>query len=155
MSVRHTEKPGNRGMNFSLLIVDDEPKMVKYLARRLINRGYKVLTAFSGQEALAAIEKRPVTVILMDIMMPGMDGIETLRKIVKTTSTAAVILLTGQQSERVAAEAKKLGVFDLVLKPFDLNELIEKIDLAARHQNRNDAVGEVSGETTQPESQFD
>jgi DNA-binding response OmpR family regulator len=142
-------------MKISLLIVDDEPKMLKYLSRRLINRGYKVRTASSGQEALAVIESSPYTVILLDIMMPEMNGIETLRKILETTPTAAVILLTGQQSEQIAAEGKKLGAFDLVMKPFDLNELIEKIDLAARYQHRENAVVEFSGETTQPESQSD
>jgi len=139
-------------MKFSLLIVDDEPKMVKYLSRRLVNRGYKVRTAFSGHEALAAIENSPFTVILLDIMMPEMNGIETLKKILETDPTAAVILLTGQLSEQIAAEGKKLGAFDLVMKPFDLNELIEKIDLAARHQRQKNAVRQFSGETTQPES---
>ena len=138
-------------MNFSLLIVDDEPKMVKYLSRRLVNRGYKVRTAFSGQEALAAIENSPFAVILLDIMMPGMNGIETLKRILETTPTAAVILLTGHLSEQIAAEGKKLGAFDLVMKPFDLNELIGKIDLAARYQCQENAVRKFSGETTQPE----
>jgi DNA-binding response OmpR family regulator len=133
---KHTENPGYKDMKCSLLVVDDEPKMVKYLSRRLVNRGYKVRTAFSGQEALAAIENSLFTVILLDIMMPEMDGIETLKKILETTPTAAVILLTGQQSEQIAAEGKKLGAFDLVMKPFDLNKLIEKIDLAARHQRQ-------------------
>ncbi len=131
-------------MKFSLLIVDDEPKMVKYLSRRLVNRGYKVRTAFSGPEALAAIENSPFAVILLDIMMPGMNGIETLKKILETNPTAAVILLTGQQSEQIAAQGKKLGAFDLVMKPFDLNELIEKIDLAARYQRRENAMSDFS-----------
>ncbi len=138
-------------MKCSLLIVDDEPKMVKYLSRRLVNRGYKVCTAFSGQEALAAIENSPFTVILLDIMMPEMNGIETLKKILKNNPAAAVILLTGQQSEQIGAEAKKLGAFDLVMKPFDLNELIEKIVLAARYQCPENGVSEFSGKTTQPE----
>jgi len=118
-------------MKCSLLIVDDEPIMVKYLSRRLVNRGYQVCTAFSGQEALAAIENSPFAVILLDIMMPEMNGIETLKKILETTPTAAVILMTGHLSEQIAAEGIKLGAFDLVMKPIDLNELIKKIDLAA------------------------
>ena len=139
-------------MKCSLLIVDDEPKMVKYLSRRLINRGYKVHTAFSGQEALAAIENNPFTVILLDIMMPEMNGIEALKKIMEIAPTAAVILLTGHLSEQIAAEGKKLGAFDLVMKPFDFSELIGKIDLAARHQRQENAVSEFSGETIQPEN---
>ena len=139
-------------MECSLLIVDDEPKMVKYLSRRLVNRGYKVHTAFSGQEALAVIEKSLFTVILLDIMMPEMNGIETLKKILEITPSTAVILLTGQQSEQIAAEGKKLGAFDLVMKPFGLNELIEKVDLAARYRGREKSVSVFSGETTQPES---
>jgi len=137
-------------MKCSLLIVDDEPKMVKYLSRRLVTRGYEVSTAFSGQEALAAIENSPFAVILLDIMMPEMNGIETLKKILEFTPTAAVILLTGQQSEKIAAEAKKIGAFGLVMKPFDLNELIEKIDLAA-NINAKKSVSEFSGKTTQLE----
>ena len=138
-------------MKCSLLIVDDEEKLVKYLSRRLVNRGYKVRTALSGREALAAIENSRFTVILLDIMMPEMNGIETLKKIFEIAPTTAVILLTGQLSEKLAAEGKKLGAFDLVTKPFDLNTLIEKIDLAARHQRWDDAVSEFSGETTQPD----
>ncbi len=128
----HTENTGYVDVKCSLLIVDDEEKMVQYLSRRLVNRGYKVSTALSGREALAAIEKSPFTVILLDIMMPEMNGIETLKKIFKIAPTTAVILLTGQQSGQLAAEGKQLGVFDMVTKPFDLNALIEKIDSAAR-----------------------
>jgi len=138
-------------MKCSLLIVDDEPKMVKYLSRRLVNRGYKVHTASSGQEALIAIENSPFTVILLDVIMPEMNGFETLKRILEMTPTAAVILLTGQQSEQIAAEGKKIGAFDLVMKPFDLNELTEKIDLAARYQCQEKVVSEFSGKTTQPE----
>jgi DNA-binding response OmpR family regulator len=147
-----TENLEGVDMKCSLLIVDDEPKMVKYLSRRLINRGYEVRTASSGQEALAAIANNPFTVILLDIMMPEMNGIETLKKIMETTPTAAVILLTGHLSEQIAAEGKKLGAFDLVMKPFDFKELIGKIDLAARHQCQENAVSEFSGETIQPEN---
>jgi len=147
-----TENLEGVDMQWSLLIVDDEPKMVKYLARRLKNRGYKVRTAFSGQEALVAIENNPFTVILLDIMMPEMNGIETLKKIMATAPTAAVILLTGHLSEQIAAEGKKLGAFDLVMKPFDFNDLIGKIDLAARHQRQENAASEFSGEIIQPEN---
>lgn len=123
-------------MKCKLLIVDDEEKMVKYLSKRLVIRGYNVRTAFSGQEALAAIKKNQFDVILLDIMMPGMDGIETLKEVKTIAPTTAVILLTGHTSAKLDAEGRKWGAFDYILKPFDLNGLIEKIHLAHQHHCR-------------------
>lgn len=142
-------------MKYPLLIVDDEKKMVKYLSRRLINRGYEVCTAFSGQEALAAIENKTFTVILLDIMMPEMNGIETLKKIRAKDPATAVILLTGQVSQQIAAEGEKWGACDLVIKPLDLNNLIEKIDSAAKLNSQKKSVPDFSGTTIQSETQPD
>jgi DNA-binding response OmpR family regulator len=132
-------------MKCKLLIVDDEKKMVKYLSKRLVIRGYDVRTAFSGQEALAAIKKNQFDVVLLDIMMPGMDGIETLKEIKTIAPTTAVILLTGHASAKLDAEGRKWGAFDYILKPFDLNNLIEKIHLADRHRCRKHDSVKASG----------
>ena len=120
-------------MKCKLLIVDDEEKMVKYLSKRLLIRGYDVSTAFSGQEALATIKDEQFDVVLLDILMPGMGGIETLKEIKKLAPTTAVILLTGHASTKLNAEGKKWGAFDYIMKPFDLNDLTGKIHLAAQH----------------------
>ena len=115
-------------MKCKLLIVDDEQKMVKYLSKRLVLRGFEVLTAFSGREALRLIKERPFDVVLLDVLMPDMDGIETLKHIKEITPSTEVILLTGHPSAE--HDGKKWGAFDYILKPFDLNDLIGKIHLA-------------------------
>ena len=119
-------------MKCKLLIVDDEEKMLKYITKRLVRRGYEVCTASNGEEALASMKNNPFEVVLLDILMPAMDGIEVLRKIKKIAPQTAVILVTGHSSATLSAEGKKWGAFDYILKPFDLDDLMRKIDLAAR-----------------------
>ena len=132
-------------MKCKLLIVDDEEKMVKYLSKRLVIREYDVLTAFSGQEALEAIKNNRFDVVLLDIMMPGMDCIETLKELKTIAPTTEVILLTGHASSKLEAEGRKWGAFDYIKKPFDLNGLIEKIHLAHQHRCRECDSVEASG----------
>jgi DNA-binding NtrC family response regulator len=133
-------------MKCKLLIVDDEEKMVKYLSRRLVFRGFDVRTAFSGREALLLIKDSPFDVVLLDILMPDMDGIETLKKIKEITPATEVILLTGHQSAEYNSEGKKWGAFDYILKPFDLNDLISKIHMATRYRYREQDLAVAHGE---------
>ena len=116
-----------------LLLVDDEEKMVKYLSKRLDIRGFDVVKAYSGEEALSAVKKRLFDVVLLDVFMPGMDGIETLKAIKEVSAETEVILLSGHSSAKTEAEGRKWGAFAYVSKPIDLNALIEKINLAV-HQ---------------------
>jgi DNA-binding response OmpR family regulator len=119
-----------------LLLVDDEEMMVKYLLRRLEIRGFEVTTAFSGKVAIAAVQKNDFDVVLLDLLMPEMDGIETLKQIKKLSPSTEVIMLTAYSSRKIDEESKFLGAFDLVLKPFDLEDFIKRIELAMSHRLR-------------------
>ena len=131
-------------MKCKLLIVDDEKKMVKYLSKRLILRGFDVQTAFSGQEALPLINDHQFDVVLLDVLMPDMDGIETLKRIKEITPSTTVILLTGHPDAE--SDGRKWGAFDCILKPFDLNDLVEKIHLATGRRFREQSSIIVQGE---------
>jgi len=124
-----------------ILLVDDEEGFVTALAKRLVIREMKVSSAFSGDEALAKLAQEPdVDVVLLDVKMPGMDGIETLRKIKGSHPIAEVIMLTGHGTVESAIEGMKLGAFDYLLKPCDLDELVRKVEEAKSkrraHQER-------------------
>ena len=131
-------------MKCKLLIVDDEKKMVKYLSRRLSLRGFDVKTAFNGREALLLMRDHPFDVVLLDLQMPEMDGIEALKQMKTISPSSAVILLTGNAS--AAAEGKQWGALDIVLKPFDMNELIGKIHLATGQRFREEDMVENRGQ---------
>ena len=117
-------------MNCKILLVDDEETMVKYLSRRLIRRGFDVSVAYNGLSALEEIKKNDFDLVLLDVLMPGMDGIETLKEIKKIKPETEVIMLTGHASVEVGIEGMKAGAFNYILKPFDPNALVEEINLA-------------------------
>jgi DNA-binding NtrC family response regulator len=110
------------------LIVDDEKDFVEMLALRLAEAGEKVSQSYSGQECLKILEKDNIDVVLLDIKMPGMDGIETLREIKRQYPLIEVIMLTGHGSTETAVEGMKLGAYDYLLKPADFNDLIHKVN---------------------------
>jgi DNA-binding NtrC family response regulator len=115
-----------------LMLVDDEAAFVESLARRLSARGYKTVCALSGQEALDQLQKHGDTdVAVLDVKMPGMDGIETLREIKSRYPLIEVVMLTGHGTVESAVEGMKLGAFDYVLKPCEIDELARKIEAAA------------------------
>ena len=123
-----------------VLVVDDEKDFVEMLSLRLNETGEKVTSAFSGQECLDALAKDDIDVVVLDIKMPGMDGIETLREIKKEFPLVEVIMLTGHGSTESAVEGMKLGAFDYLLKPADFDDLSTKLDAARKrkdeHQDR-------------------
>lgn len=114
-----------------VLLVDDEVDFVEVLAERLEARGLKVETAGDGQAALVKAAERTFDAILLDMAMPKLDGIQTLRGLLKINSDLQVILLTGQATLRQAVEAMKLGALDLMEKPVEIEKLVEKIEDAA------------------------
>lgn len=111
-----------------LLLVDDEERFRTTLAKRLTEKGLDVSAAGSGMEALEEIKKDPFDVIVLDIKMPGMDGIETLSEIKKTRPLVEVILLTGHGTIDTAIEGMRLGAYDYLMKPCEIEQLMEKID---------------------------
>jgi len=109
------------------LVVDDEEDFLETIVKRMQRRKVDVQGVESGEAALRALEARPWDVVVLDIKMPGMDGIETLREIKKRSPTVEVILLTGHGSIESGMQGMRLGAFDYVIKPPDLDELLEKM----------------------------
>ena len=113
-----------------VLLVDDEEDFLKTLAERLEARGLKVNTATSGEEAVTDAEKNGYDLIVLDLSMPGIDGLETLKRIKTKQPEAEIIMLTGQGSIRTGIEAMKLGAEDYLQKPVNISVLIDKISEA-------------------------
>ena len=114
-----------------VLLVDDEVEFVDVLADRLEARGLSVVKTHNGREALDAAEGTVFDAIVLDMAMPGMDGIETLEGLLEINPDLQVILLTGQATLEQAATAIRIGALDLLEKPADLDNLVSKIEMAA------------------------
>jgi DNA-binding NtrC family response regulator len=112
---------------FHVLVVDDEQEFRELTVKRLEKRGLKVEGAESGQRALEILEHSRTDVVLLDVKMPGMDGIETLRQIRILRPLVEVVLLTGHASVDSGIEGMKLGAFDYLMKPIELEPLLEKL----------------------------
>ncbi len=118
-----------------VLLVDDEKDFVEMLSLRLKDAGEKVSAAYSGKECLDILERNNIDVVLLDIRMPGMDGMETLGEIKKRFPLVEVIMLTGHGSAETAVEGMKLGAFDYLLKPADFEELTSKLQGARKRKD--------------------
>ena len=117
-------------MSEKVLIIDDEPEFTEALAERMTNRGMDVSTSTSAIEGLKSVEDKSFDVVVLDLQMPEMDGIETLKALKKKKPELQVILLTGHATVEKGIEAMKLGAMDLLEKPADLTTLTEKIKKA-------------------------
>jgi DNA-binding NtrC family response regulator len=113
-----------------VLIVDDEEDFVTALAKRLRSHGWDTETAADGKEALKKVENQDFTAIILDLKMPGFDGIETLKRLKKLNPDLQIILLTGHGSIRDGVDAMKHGAIDFLEKPADFSEVLEKIKAA-------------------------
>ena len=129
---------------FNVLVVDDEDEFREVIAKRLIKRGLKVESAESGLKALEILEHSRTDVVLLDVKMPEMDGIETLRRIRNLKPLVEVVLLTGHASVDSGIEGMKLGAFDYLMKPIELEPLLEKLSDAYEkkriHQEKIEAA---------------
>lgn len=127
-------------MKIRVLLVDDEEQFVETLAERLAMRDYDVTTSLSGDDALEQVRGYNFDVVVLDVLMPGVDGIETLREIKQIKPLTEVIMLTGHATVETAIEGMKLGAYDYLMKPCETEELITKINKAqerkAEHQER-------------------
>ncbi|MBC8872323.1 MAG: response regulator [Planctomycetes bacterium] len=110
-----------------VLLVDDEESFVAALGKRLNARGLRVETSLSGEDAIAKAEHHAFDVIVLDLAMPGMDGIETLKRLRERDPDLQIILLTGHGSIEKAVEATKLGAMDFLQKPASLSDLLDLI----------------------------
>lgn len=111
----------------SVLIVDDEVEFLEGMGERLKNRDFLVETATSGLEALEKLAIIGYDAIVLDLMMPGLDGLETLKRALKKSPDLQIILLTGQASVKIGVEAMREGALDFMEKPADLDALADKI----------------------------
>jgi DNA-binding NtrC family response regulator len=135
---------------FNVLLVDDEVEFLETLVKRLKRRNLAVTGVNSGEEALELLSHTPVDVVVLDVKMPGMDGLTALREIKKRFPLVEVIMLTGHASMEVAIEGMEQGAFDYLMKPMDIDELLYKLQDAYKkktlHEERiRHAVDEVSG----------
>ncbi len=113
--------------NFKVMVVDDEQDFLETIIKRLKARKIEVTGAESGQKALDLLGGQDFDVMILDVKMPGMDGIETLREVKKRKPLTEVIMLTGHASVESGIQGMQLGAFDYVMKPVALDELLEKM----------------------------
>ncbi len=113
--------------SFSVLIVDDEKEFLETLVKRLKKRKLDAKGAENGENALKMLKHNTVDVVVLDVRMPGMDGIETLREIKNDFPLTEVVMLTGHASMEVAVEGMEIGAFDYLMKPVDIDELVYKL----------------------------
>ena len=128
-------------MKIRILIVDDEKEFVETLAERLRTRDFHVTEAFSGNEALEKLKEYNFDVTILDVRMPGMDGIEALRAIKKLKPLTEVLMLTGYGTVETAIEGMKIGAYDFLLKPCEMDVLLDKINKAyERKANQEERI---------------
>ena len=117
-------------MTARILIVDDEEDFALALAERLSIRDYDVATSFTGEDAIEKVKHYNYDVVILDVRLPGMDGVEVLRKMKGVKPLTEIIMLTGNATVESAIEGMKLGAFDYLMKPCETDDLITKINNA-------------------------
>ncbi len=135
-------------MKAHVMVVDDEVEFVNVLAERLETRDFVVYKAYSGDEALKELEKHKVDVVILDVVMPGKSGIETLHEIKHKQPLVEVIMLTGHATVETAIEGMKLGAYDYLMKPTETPDLVQKINGAiARKREHEERIrkAEIDG----------
>ena len=110
-----------------VLLVDDEKEFVEPLALRLEKRGFQAVASFDGDEAMAKLREGDFDVVVLDVVMPGKDGIQTLREMKSSKPLTEVIMLSGHASLEIAIEGMQHGAFDFLIKPPDMGELVDTL----------------------------
>ncbi len=122
-----------------VMLVDDEAPFVETMTKRLSKRNLTIITAGNGKEALEQLNhNRNLDVIILDVKMPEMDGIEALREIKGISPLTEVIMLTGHATVETAIEGMRLGAFDYLMKPCDIDQLVGKVTDAARKKREHE-----------------
>ena len=124
-------------MAITVLLVDDARDFTDYTSRRLTARGMEVYVAYRGEEALDLLEAQSIDVVVLDVLMPGPDGIDVLREMRARHPKLPVVMLTGHGTVAAAGEGKKLGAVAFLLKPCDFDELLAAIQDAAACAERD------------------
>ena len=121
----HSIAPVN-GLAMNVLVVDDDPDVLELLSDILVGEGYMVLTAANGHQAVQAVETNEhIAAVLLDIRIPGKGGMEVLKDIRKRRPDVGVVIISGIQDREIAQQALTLGAFDYLIKPFDINRVID------------------------------
>lgn len=115
-----------------ILVIDDEEELVSAVVERMKLRNIEAYGAFTAAEALKHLQEKRINVAVLDVKMPGMDGLELLKKIKKMHPAVQVILLTGRGSEKESEIGIAEGAFDYLIKPVDIEKLIDRMKEAAR-----------------------
>ena len=122
-----------------VMLVDDEVSFVETTTKRLKIRKLETITAFSGEECLEKLKTiQSIDVIILDVKMPGMDGIETLKKIKMVSPLIEVIMLTGHATIELAIDGMKLGAYDFLMKPCEIGELAHKVEEATKKKKEHE-----------------
>lgn len=138
-------------MSIRVLVVDDEVEFANVLQERLNTRGFSVFKANSGDEALEHIDETNPDVVILDVMLPGRDGLSTLKEMKQRRPLMGVIMLTGHANLQSAVEGMKLGAFDFLIKPTEIRSLAEKVTKAYRRKAeqeerlRNAGIEQIMG----------
>jgi len=120
----------------NVLLVDDEDEFVKSLSERMQMRDLETDVALNGEQALQLLDKEIPDVMVLDLKMPGIDGLEVLRRVRKTYPDVQVIMLTGHGSEKDEKEARRLGAFEYLQKPTEMDKLVETIKKAHKYKKK-------------------
>jgi len=121
-----------------ILLVDDETVFTTNMSKLLESRGYRVTAVNSGDNAISALEEEKFDVVVLDLKMPGMDGIATLQEIKKLGLFTETLILTGHGSIDTAMEALRLGAYDYLTKPCEIDELVAKIEGAWKAKDESE-----------------
>ncbi|MBU0988540.1 MAG: response regulator [Proteobacteria bacterium] len=127
---------GKHKQNMKMMLVDDEERFLFGITKLLAKKGYDVITKTSGAEAIETLKRKTVHVVVLDVRMPGMDGIETLIEIKRLFPMIEVIMLTGHATVESAVDGLKFGASDFLMKPIDIDELLQKAEEAFEKRQR-------------------
>lgn len=126
--------------DIKIMLIDDEDDLIRTLSERLEMRDLKKNTALDGDQALKIVSDKEPDIIILDLKMPGINGMEVLRRLRKTFPDIRVIVQTGHGNDMDEAEARQLGVFDYLRKPVDVELLVERIKAATGSMRRKDLM---------------
>jgi DNA-binding NtrC family response regulator len=127
-----------------ILLVDDEVVFATNMSKLLSRRGYQVKAVNSGDEAIQALMDKPYDVMVLDLKMPGLDGIATMREMNKLGLMSEVLILTGHGSIDLALEALQMGAYDFITKPCGIEEIVSKIEAAFERKEIKEKKGSAS-----------
>ena len=126
-----------------ILVIDDEATIRKFFVRFLTREKYKISTASNGEKGIEISKKENPDLIILDLKMPGIDGIETLKRIKKLNQRVIIIVLTAYGTMETAGEAMKLGAYDFISKPFDIARIRVSLKKALEMQRLSEEVAKL------------